>query len=354
MVGDLHLGLVILVDGVELGHVAPGYEMVEIPFLLRHLQDIGLHRSGNNGVMGGNLLVIPGPALYLQVGPGHPAGQLLIPRHRQIAQDSCRILPLVGGQIFAVRTGIGGKLLLVELLGRIQHQLGRITVALARQHLQRREGKRQGLRLLLLGLLVAADDALQRRLTKLLELRLCHGLIHQPVLAVQSRLGILRLPLGGEAAVLMLENAPDSVIVHRLEILDFPLPAHHQGKGGGLHPADGQHQLVMACPAGRQGIGPRKVHANEPVRPGTSQRRLLKIEEILVVPQVCVSFLDALFVQGVQQDSPHGLLVPQIIKHLIHQQLSLTVRVAAVDNLVRLFDEPLHNGKLLLAVLSHI
>lgn len=172
-----------------------------------------------------------------------------------------------------------------------------------------------------------------------LQLGFSDGLVDETVLAVEPRHRILGFPLGGEAAVLMLEGRLDVVVINRLEMLNLTLAAHDERERRGLDPADGQHQALMSGTARGERIGTRKIHADKPVRPSTSQGRLLEIEEILVVPQAGIGLLDALFIQGIQEDAPYRLLIAEIVEDFVNEQLALAVRVAAVDDFISLRDK---------------
>ena len=178
--------------------------------------------------------------------------------------------------------------------------------------------------------------------------------VEQAVLAVESRLCIARLPLRGKTAVRMLERPLDGVVIHGLEMLNLALAPHDERQRRRLHAAHGQHELIVARPPRSQGIGAREIHADKPVRPRPRESRLLEIEEILVVAQMAVGLADALFVQRIQQDAAHGLLVADIVQHFIDEQLALAVRVAAMHDFIGLVDERLHDGELLLAILVHV
>ena len=176
-------------------------------------------------------------------------------------------------------------------------------------------------------------------------------LVDQAVLAVEPGHRVLGLPLRLEAAVRMLEGAADQVVRDGLEVLDLALAAHDERERRRLDAADWQHEALVAGAPRSQGIGAREVHADEPVGPRTRERRLLEVEEIAVVAQARIGLLDALLVKCIQEDAAHGLLVPEVVEHLVDEQLSLAVRVAAVHDLVSLLDQGLDDGELLLAVL---
>ena len=63
--------------------------------------------------------------------------------------------------------------------------------------------------------------------------------------------------------------------------------------------------------------------------------------------------MNALVVERVDEDAAHGLLIAEIVEHLIHKQLPLTVRVSAVYNLIRTRNECLHHAELLRRAFVH-
>ena len=266
-------------------------------------------------------------------------------------KDGHGLAELVCRQVLAVRARVRRELLLVELLRRVEDELRRVAEALAREHLQCRERERQRLRLLLLRFLIGGDDGIVRHLLEEGELLVSNLLVDQAVLAVEPGHRVLGLPLRLEDAVHMLEDAADQVVRDGLEVLDLALAAHDERECRRLDTANRQHEpLVASAPRG-QSIGTREVHADEPVGPRTRERRLLEVEEIAVVAQARIGLLDALLVECIQENAAHGLLVPEVVEHLVDEQLSLAVRVAAVHDLVGLLDQRLDDGELLLAVL---
>ena len=117
--------LLVLVDTQELRKVAPADQVVEQPLLRAHVADshAGIQRW-DDGVVGGDFLVVEHPRLLAQIGHGHELGHLSV-----CGLDGCAHL---GGfcvhaqrQVLAVGTWICRCLvLLVERLGNAQHLLG--------------------------------------------------------------------------------------------------------------------------------------------------------------------------------------------------------------------------------------
>ena len=353
LVVHAHFRLVIHMDRVKLRDIAPGNQLVKVPLLLRQAVQLGLHRCRDDGMVRGNLLVVPCAAFLLRIRARRPFRKLCASRHAKFLQDGLRIPELVRRQILAIRSRIGREFLFIQGLSRIQHHLGLIAVAPARKHLQGRKGKRKRRRLLFLLLFVGRNFSLPRLLQELLQLLLRDFLVQQPPLAVQPRLLLLRLPLRRKGTVRMPEFRLDAIVVHRLEILDLPLPAHDQCQRRCLDAPDGQDDAVVARTPCRQRVGTRKIHADEPIRPRPGKRGLLQIVELRIVSQGSICLLDALFVQRIQQNAFHRLRIAQIVQHLVHKKLSFAVRVARMHNLVRLRNKPLHDAELLFTVLRH-
>ena len=68
--------LVVFVDGIELGQISLGDEVIDA--LLEGSQFVEGTRNGrrDDGVMGRDLAVVPGPTLDFAVSPGSPFGKL--------------------------------------------------------------------------------------------------------------------------------------------------------------------------------------------------------------------------------------------------------------------------------------
>ena len=347
LVGHLHLGLIVGVNRIKLRQICLGNQKINIPLHNAHLRQINPDTGGNNGVMRRNLLVVPGPAFYFAVRPCRPGSQLLMSQPLQILQDNCAILKLICRQVFTVGTWIGGQLLLVELLSRVQHLLRLIAKPPACQHLQGGQGKRQSLLLLLFRLGVAGNHAIMGALQKFCQLRLSNLFINQPAIRVKPHLNILWLPLGCKLPVGMLKKPLDSVIILRLEILYFPLPAHYKCQCRSLDTAYRQHQIAVAGTLSRQSIGTGQIHAYQPVCPCPRQCRLPEIEKLRILTQILNCFLNAFFIQSIKEYPPYRLVTAHILKHLVHQQLTFTVRVPGMNDFICLADKLLHHSKLL-------
>ena len=139
----------------------------------------------------------------------------------------------------------------------------------------------------------------------------------------------------------------DEIIGCGFEILDLALTAHDERKRRRLDPSDGQHKARVSCTPHSERICARKVHPDQPVGACTCKCRQLQREKIPIVAQVAERIVNALIVERVDEDAAHGLLIAEIVEHLIHKQLPLTVRVSAVYNLIRTRDQCLHHAELL-------
>ena len=148
---------------------------------------------------------------------------------------------------------------------------------------------------------------------------------------VEAALGIPGLPLGADEAVLMKEIGFDDVIRDGDEVVQFPLTADDEGQGRRLDAADGKDDAVSLT-AGGQGIGPGQIHADEPVGAAAGQGRFLEMDEIAVAAQIVEGFVDALLVEGIQEDPFDRLLIADVIEDLIDEQLPFPVRVTGVDD----------------------
>ena len=115
------------------------------------------HSRRDDRVMRRDLCIVPRARFLLCIRFARPCTERRAIQRRQIAENLRRVLVLIHGQILRIRARIARQLLLVQLLRCVEHLLRLIAVALAREHLQRREGKRERRRLLLLLALIARD-----------------------------------------------------------------------------------------------------------------------------------------------------------------------------------------------------
>ena len=63
--------------------------------------------------------------------------------------------------------------------------------------------------------------------------------------------------------------------------------------------------------------------------------------------------MDTLIIECIDENAAHGLGIAEIVQHLIHQELSLAVGVAAVHDLIGACDQHLYHGELLRRTLIH-
>ena len=205
-------------------------------------------QGGDDGVVVGYL-----PIVHQQ---GHIREELPAPvkgRHlgRQV-EDRRSGLRHVGGQIPAVRPGIGQQLLLVQRLRVVQRLLGRVAEQAVGLPLEGGQVVELGRRLFLL---FAGDGGADRRTIgagRPQSLRLLRG--SDPL---ADRLG----PVQGKAHM---------VVLLLFEAGDLPVPVYQHGKGGRLHPPHIQGAVV------EDGEQPCGVDPDEPVRFLAAEGRLIQ------------------------------------------------------------------------------
>ena len=151
----------------------------------------------------------------------------------------------------------------------------------------------------------------------------------------------------------MLKERIEKIVRRGFEVLDLPLPPYDERECRRLNPADGEHEPIMSRTPRRERIGAREIHPDEPVRAGTCKRRQFQREEVRVVAQIAEGIMYALIVKRIDEDAAHGLFIVEIVEHLVYEQLPLAVGIAAVHDLVRTLDQPLHDGELLCRTLIH-
>ena len=266
---DDHARLVVFMDGIELGQIGLGDEIVDMLLHRRQFIKGAGYGRRDDGVMGRDFAVVPGAAAYLAVGTGRPFRQLPRFQGTDVLQDPRYVLALVHRQVFAVRPGIGRQFPFVQFLGRIEDLLRRVAIPLAGQDLQGRQGQGQALGLFLLGLLVL-DNRTVRPSLEAFEDRPGRLFIDTAPFRIEAALGIAGLPLGADDAVLMKEIGFDDVIRDGHEVVQFPLAADDESQGRRLDAANGKDDAVPLA-AGSQGIRPGQVHADEPVGAAAGQ-----------------------------------------------------------------------------------
>ena len=138
----------------------------------------------------------------------------------------------------------------------------------------------------------------------------------------------------------MVEEHLRDVVGRRLEVRDLAFTAHDKRHRRGLDTADGE-DTVIAGVACLDRVEAREVHADEPVGAGTAKRCVAHADEVLVRAQVLQGFLDALVVEGIEEDALDRFLVADVLEYLVDEELAFAVRVAGVDDLIALADEVL-------------
>ena len=180
-------------------------------------------------------------------------------------------------------------------------------------------------------------------------------LVHKPPLRIKRRALLRRLPPRTErfARLLMAKDRVQQIISCGLKVLDLALAPHNERERRCLDASDRQHEPIVPRTPRRKRIGAREIHPDEPVRTRTRQCRAFQRKEIGIIAQVAERIVDALVIERVDEDAPHGLFVAEEVQYLVHEQLPLAVGVTAVHDLIRARDQPLDHGELLRRALVH-
>lgn len=70
----------------------------------------------------------------------------------------------------------------------------------------------------------------------------------------------------------------------------------------------------------------------------------------MIVPQIIKGFMNALFVEGIEQDALDRFRIMNIIEDFIDKKLSLSIGVTGIDNRIGFFDEAANRLELVLTV----
>ena len=227
----------------------------------------------------------------------------------EVGHDARRRLLHVVGEKAAVRPGIGQQALFIQRLGVVKGLLGGEAEKPVGLPLQGGEVVQLGR---LFGFLLPLDGS-------------TNGL-RSPA----GRLDALRLGGVGEAVACRLHAAPgdmDDVIFLFLEAGDFDLPLHQHFQGGGLDAAYGQGLVVQHREK------PGGVNADQPIRLGPAQRRLM---QGVIVParfQVGEALPDGAVLHAGNPQPLHGLGTARQVVDRAEDQFALPPGVAGVDNL---------------------
>ncbi|CCJ97842.1 hypothetical protein BN130_327 [Cronobacter malonaticus 507] len=238
----------------------------------------------------------------------------------------------------------------VQLLADIQHRLRAQVEASRGLDLQRRERERQR-RGLAFALVVIAGN--QRRLSfNALNDMLRQRAVEEPPFFILIRLaGLAWLPEGGKALLRGRNDVRfDLKEIFGDEVFNLFVAPHHQPQHRRLDAAYREHALVARV-LPEQRPGARHVNAVKPVRAGAGERRGAERHKLAVLAQLVDSALHRLRVEIVNQAAAHLLALfrgqLQVVEHFIHQQLPFAIRVACVNNLLRLAQQLFNHVKLL-------
>ena len=215
----------------------------------------------------------------------------------------------VGGQIPAVRPGIGQQLFLIEGLGIVQGLFGRVAEQPVCLPLEGGQVVEPGRGLLLP---FTGDGGTDRR---------------GSVTGGPQRLRLLR---GGDALrhrLGPLQGQPHMMVFLLLEAGDLPVPVRQHGEGGRLHPPHVQGAVV------EDREKPCGVDADEPVRLLAAEGGLIQGLVVRTGAQIPEALPDRRVLHGGDPQAGEGLFAAC---HLIHQpedELALPSGVAGVDQL---------------------
>ena len=141
----------------------------------------------------------------------------------------------------------------------------------------------------------------------------------------------------------------DLIILLRLEVLDLLLPLHNQRQGRNLDPANPESRFI-SVPAGIHCIGPRKIHADQPVSPFPAKTCCIERFKLLVILDAVKGPCQAHGILGMDQQTLYGSLVTEIFQDFIDKQLAFTVRIPRMDDRITFFQQPTDNLQLFLAI----
>ena len=344
------------VDREELRKICFGDEEIEILFLFRKGVEIRRLRRRDEGVMRRDLLIVPYAGAH---GGVCLCGKLLdfdIRQRPEVLEDRRSIRKLVRRQVLAVRSRIGSQLLFVKRLHGIEDHLRGIPVAASGIHLQRGKGEAEPLPFLLLFLLNTLDHctvAMGSDGLDLLEDSLRNLFLQEPALAVEAVHILLHLPGGRDIAILMVKQDFCDIMRCWDEMLDLVFPADYQGKRRGLYAADMQDAIIASGPCIHR-VATGEVHANQPVRLAAGTGTVPETGEVVVLAKIRKCLLDGFLVEGIEEDTLRRLLVATVFEDFIDKKLPFPVRVAGIDDDIRLLEEFLDDLELLAGVLLNL
>ena len=335
-----NLGSLVGMDREELGNVCLGHKQIKLLFrLIERIKERFL-RGRDECVMRTDFFVIPAPRDNALIGLACHFRNLGVREAGKVFQDCRRIRELVCWQVFTVRARVGRELLFIERLHAVQHLLRRKTKLPAGIHLQCGQTVWQALSFLLVLLLHCRDNravAVVGRCLDLIQQPFGDFFFQEPALTVEPVHFLGHFPCGGNIAMLVREKHFRHVIRGRYKVIDFLFPAHNQRERRGLHAPYMKHAVVAGTLA-LHGIAACEVHANKPVCLAACPRTVAQTGKVSVLAQVLERCLDGFLVQRVQEDALRWLLVAAVFQHLVDKELPFAVRVAGIDDIIRLFE----------------
>ena len=326
------------VDREELGKVGLGDHVVEVLLNLTEGIEIGVHGRRDDCVMRGDLLVVPSTATDAGIGFGDECGEAVFLDAGEVLEDGRCVGELVRRQVVAVGTRIGREFLLVELLHGIEDLLRRVAVTAAGLNLECGERIREMLAFLLLLLLDLLD--LGRSALDAGNEAFGDAGVEESPLFIETVHILGHLPGRLDVAVGVVEEHLGDVVGRRLEVRDLAFTAHDKRHRRRLDTTHGEDAVVAGVTC-LDRVEAREVHADEPVGTGTAKRCVAHADEVLVRAQILQGFLDALVVEGIEEDALDRFLVADVLEYLVDEELAFAVRVAGVDDLIALADEVL-------------
>ncbi|MNQ31248.1 hypothetical protein D3C85_446170 [compost metagenome] len=149
-----------------------------------------------------------------------------------------------------------------------------------------------------------------------------------------------RTPLGGERRTGVQQLYVNRPVRHRHEVGNAAVAVHHQAQGRGLHPADRQYALVAGL-APEQGEQAAHVHADQPVRPRATQRRVIQAEGVGARLECAQGLANRGVVQRRQPQALDRPAITTMLHQLTGDHLAFTVGVGGDHQLLSFAQQPL-------------
>ena len=160
----------------------------------------------------------------------------------------------------------------------------------------------------------------------------------------------LGLPLCAESRAVLREIRRDREIGFRNEVPHGVVAPRDHGQGRRLHAPHGDEAARAS-----EGVGPREIHAEEPVRSRARSGRIAHPCVALVFLERGESLFDRGGVDRGDPEALHGFAHAEVFEDFVNEELSFAVRVARVHDDGRRADELSDDGELALhaLLLSH-